>query len=270
MRSGSGWIPRTCGDRTCGGRTTGNGRGMMRPVSLRVRTAPAPERRARLVDAVVFDLGNVIVRWDPYGPFEGFASRAEIEAVFAEIDFFAINHAQDAGRSWAEGRAEVAARFPGREWVLDHYLTYFERAVPGPVPGTEAILEALRADGFRLFGLTNFSAETYPRALPAAPAIGLLEDVLVSGAVGLTKPDPAIFALLLERYGLAPGSTLFVDDGARNVEAARACGLHAVVFTDAPTLVRDLRGFGIAVDGPKARVGSPASVPDQGGHGADA
>lgn len=187
-------------------RTLRDQRGMMRPVSIPARSVPASERPARRVDAVVFDLGNVIIRWDPYGPFEGLASRAEIEAVFAEIDFFGVNHAQDAGRSWAEGRAEVAARFPGREWVLDRYLSHFEQAIPGPVPGTEAILEGLRAEGFRLLGLTNFSAETYPRALPVAPAIGLLEDVVVSGEVGQAKPDPAIFALLLERYGLEPGA----------------------------------------------------------------
>jgi len=242
---------------------------MMRPVSNAAGPTPAPERPARVVDAVVFDLGNVIIRWDPYGPFGGLGSRAEIEAVFAEIDFFAVNHAQDAGRTWAAGRADVAARFPGREWVLDRYLSHFEQAIPGPVPGTEAILEALRVQGFRLFGLTNFSAETYPRALPVAPAIGLLEDVVVSGEVGMAKPDPAIFALVLERHGLEPGRTLFVDDGVRNVEAARRCGLHALVFTDAPTLVRDLRGFGIAVAGPArtaARAaGSPTAAPDQGG-----
>lgn len=250
-------------------RTLRDQRGMMRPVSIPARSVPASERPARRVDAVVFDLGNVIIRWDPYGPFEGLASRAEIEAVFAEIDFFGVNHAQDAGRSWAEGRAEVAARFPGREWVLDRYLSHFEQAIPGPVPGTEAILEGLRAEGFRLLGLTNFSAETYPRALPVAPAIALLEDVVVSGEVGLAKPDPAIFALLLERYGLEPGRTLFVDDGVRNVEAARTCGLHAVVFTDASTLVRDLRGFGIAVDWAR-NVGSPVAAADQGGRRARA
>lgn len=217
---------------------------------------PAPKS----LDTVVFDLGNVIVRWDPYGPFEGLMARSEIEAVFRAIDFFAVNHAQDAGRSWAEGRAVVAGRHPDLAWVLDRYLSHFHLAVPGPVPGTAEVIARLRAAGVRLLGLTNFSAETYPLALPAAPAIGLLEDVLVSGEVGLAKPDPAIFHLLVERFGLEPGRTLFVDDGAANVAAAVACGLRGLVFTDAPTLVRDLHDLGL----PGSAQEAPHPGPDLG------
>lgn len=205
-------------------------------------------QRGSDVDTVVFDLGNVIVRWDPYGPFEGVLDRAQTAAVFDEIDFLGVNHAQDAGRSWAQGRAAVAARFPEHAWVLDRYLSHFARAVPGPVPGTAEVIVALRRAGVRLLGLTNFSAETYPYALPAAPAIGLLEGVLVSGAVGVAKPDPAIFVLLVERYGLDPARTVLVDDGPRNVEAAVACGWRGIVFTDAATLVEQLRGLGLRFD----------------------
>jgi 2-haloacid dehalogenase len=214
-----------------------------------VTPVPGPSTHpARAVDTVVLDLGNVIVRWDPYAPFEGVLERWRIEAIFDEIDFFEVNRAQDAGRSWAEGRAAVAARHPHHAWVLDRYLAHFSRALPGPVPGTAEVVAALRRIGVRLLGLTNFSAETYPLVLPVAPAIGLLEDVLVSGAVGLAKPDPAIFELLIERYGLEPGRTAFVDDGARNVAAAVSCGLHGVLFTDAPALVEQLGALGLRLD----------------------
>jgi 2-haloacid dehalogenase len=209
--------------------------------------AGAASPRTRL-DAVVFDLGNVVVRWDPYGPFEGVLERSEVEVIFAEIDFFEVNRAQDAGRSWAEGRAAVAARHPDHAWVLDRYLSHFPRAVPGPVPGTAEVIAALRRLGVRVLGLTNFSTETYPFALPAAPAIGLLEEVLVSGSVGLAKPDPAIFELLLARYALAPRRTVFVDDSPGNVAAAVGCGLHGLLFTDAPTLVGDLVALGLRLD----------------------
>ncbi len=205
-----------------------------------------------VVDTVVFDLGNVLVRWDPYGPFAGVLSRERTAQVFDEIGFFAVNHLQDAGRPWAEGRADIAARFPEHAWVLDRYLTHFELAVPGPVPGTAAVVEDLRRAGIRLLGLTNFSAETYPAAPRVAPAIGLLEDVLVSGTVGLAKPDRAIFELLLARYGLDAPRTLLVDDSVTNVEAARACGLCAVQFTGAGALAAQLRALGLPVGRPSA------------------
>lgn len=207
--------------------------------------------RAR-VDTVVFDLGNVIVRWDPYGPFEGLYDRATVAAAFRTIDFPTLNHRQDAGRSWADARAEVAAAHPDLVWVVDRYLSRFDLAVPGPVPGTAAVVAGLRAAGVRLLGLTNFSAETYPRALPAAPAIALLEDVLVSGRVGLAKPDRAIFELLVDRYELDRDRTVLVDDGAANVAAARECGLEALLFTDAAALVAQLRALGLPLADPPA------------------
>lgn len=206
----------------------------------------------RLIDTVVLDLGNVLVRWDPYGPFAGLATREEVAAVFEEIDFFGLNHIQDAGRSWADARAEVAARHPEHVWVLDRYLSHFALAVPGPVPGTAGVVEALRRDGVRLLGLTNFSAETYPHAPRAAPAIRLLEDVLVSGEVGLAKPDPAIFDLLVTRYGLDRSRTVLVDDGPRNVDGARLSGLRGITFTDAAHLVAELRALGLPLAGLEA------------------
>jgi 2-haloacid dehalogenase len=199
--------------------------------------------------AVVFDLGNVLVRWDPFGPYEGFVDLAEVAAFFAEIDFPAFNHAQDAGRSWARARAEVAARLPHRAWLVDHYLSHFPLALPGPVPGTSAVLDGLLAAGVRALGLTNWSAETFHHAIPAAPAIGRLEAVLVSGQEGVAKPDPAIFALLIDRYDLDPSRTAFVDDSAVNVAAAQRAGLRGLLFTDARTLARDLEALGLTGPG---------------------
>lgn len=197
------------------------------------------------LDTVLVDLGGVVVRWEPTGPFADLLDPEETATFFAEIDFFAFNRLQDAGRSWADGRADVAARFPHRAWLVDRYVDRFDLALPGPVPGTDEVLEALRTHGVRLFGLTNFSVETYPHAAVVAPAIGLLEDVLVSGAVGLAKPDPAIFDLAAERFGLVPARTAFVDDTPMNVEAARGCGFVGIDFTDADTLTADLQALGL-------------------------
>jgi len=206
------------------------------------------------VDAVVFDLGNVLVVWDAYLPFAGRMERSEVEACFRQIDFLAVNQHLDAGWSLAQARADVRGRFPQHAATLDIYLDNFADSLVGPVPGTAEVVGELAAAGVRLLGLSNWAAETFHHAEPAAPAIGLLEDVLVSGKVGLAKPDPRIFALLAERYGLEPGRTLFVDDSPVNVRAAASAGYVAVLFTSADALRGDLhaRGLPVQISAPSA------------------
>ncbi|MGV8977499.1 MAG: HAD family hydrolase [Cellulomonas sp.] len=200
------------------------------------------------VDAVVFDLGNVLVRWDPYLPFVGRMDRAEVEAMFDEIDFPTLNHGLDAGRPWSQAHAEVLRRYPHRADAFDFYREHFADALPGPVDGSAALVQELVAAGIRVLGLTNWSAETFHHAEPAAPVIRLLDGVLVSGEVGIAKPDPRIFRLLASRYELDPGRTVFTDDSAPNVAAAAAEGFDAVLFTGADDLRTDLvrRGLPLA------------------------
>ncbi|AEE46099.1 HAD family hydrolase [Cellulomonas fimi] len=195
--------------------------------------------------AVVLDLGNVLVRWDPYRAYEGRMPRDAVDRFFADVDFATFNHAQDAGRSWADARAVLARSHPQHVGALDLYVRHFADTLTGPVPGSAELVEDLRAAGVRLLGLTNWSAETFHHAQPAAPAIGLLEDVLVSGDVGLAKPDPAVFRLLAARYALDPARTVFVDDSPVNVDGARSVGFDGVVFTDATTLRADLTARGL-------------------------
>ena len=204
----------------------------------------------REIDTVVFDLGNVLVRWDPYLPYVGRMERADVEAFFSAIDFAGFNHRQDAGRSWAAARAELAETFPQHVAALDLYLDHFADSIAGPVPGSSELVRELIAAGIRVLGLTNWSAETFHLAVPAAPVIGLLEGVLVSGEVGIAKPDPRIFALLTERFGVDPGRTVFTDDVASNVAAARAGGYIGLQFTSADRLRGDLVALGVPV-GPR-------------------
>ncbi|GMA25931.1 haloacid dehalogenase [Luteimicrobium album] len=197
------------------------------------------------VEAVLFDLGNVLVRWDPHGAFRGVTSRDDVERFFADVDFPDLNRRADAGLSWTDVRAEVAASHPAHAPLVDTYVARFAATLAGPVPGSEAIVRELGALGLRLFGLTNWSAETYPHGPRAAPAIDLLADVLVSGQEGLVKPDPAIFELAAERFGLDPARTVFVDDAPANVAAAARSGFVAVRFTTADALRGALRGLGL-------------------------
>lgn len=192
------------------------------------------------VDAVVFDLGNVLVRWEAARAFDGLLEDAEVERFFADVDFPALNLRQDAGRPWREARAEVARSHPQHAATLDLYVERFAHALPGPVPGSAEVVDDLRAAGVRVLGLTNWSAETYHHAVPAAPVIDRLEAVVVSGREGLVKPDPRIFHLLAERHGLDPARTVFTDDSAANVAGAAALGYQAVVFTSAAALRAEL------------------------------
>ncbi|NKY41047.1 HAD-IA family hydrolase [Cellulomonas septica] len=172
-------------------------------------------------------------------------ARADVDRFFADVDFAALNHRQDAGRPWAEAREAVRATHPQHVHALDLYVRHFADTLAGPVPGTADVVRDLSAAGVRLLGLTNWSAETFHHAAPAAPAIGLLEGVLVSGEVGLAKPDPAIFRLLAQRFGVDPAEAVFVDDSAANVTAAREVGFDGIVFTDATALRRDLVARGL-------------------------
>jgi 2-haloacid dehalogenase len=197
------------------------------------------------IDTVVYDLGNVLVRWDPYGAFTH-RERAEVERWMAEIDFPAFNHAQDAGRPWAEAVAALADR-PHLVPLLEEYVERFASTLLGPVPGSAELVAELKGLGLRLYGLTNWSAETFQHAEPAAPAIGLLDDVVVSGRVGLAKPDPRVFAHLAEACHVEPDRAVFVDDSPANVAAAREAGFHAVHFTGTGAFRAALRRLGVPV-----------------------
>ncbi|RMI02077.1 HAD family hydrolase [Cellulomonas triticagri] len=202
------------------------------------------------VDAVLLDLGNVLVRWEPERAFAGVLTDAEVAEFFADVDFADLNLRQDAGRPWSEARAEVAARHPRHAATVDLYVERFAHALPGPVPGSAAVVDDLRAAGVRVLGLTNWSAETYHHGVVAAPVIGRLEGVVVSGREGVVKPDPRIFALAAERHALDPARTVFVDDSPRNVAGAAACGYQAVLFTGADALRADLVARGVLPGAP--------------------
>jgi 2-haloacid dehalogenase len=205
---------------------------------------------------VVFDLGNVLIGWDPRRIWSRTLSETQIETFLSESGFSELNHAMDGGRTFAAARADLHARTPHHVETLDAYWHAFPEALTGPIPGTAELVSELAGLGLRLLGLTNWSAETIHHAPAAAPAIALLEDLLVSGREGLAKPDPAIFRLLIERYQLVPERTLFIDDSPANVEAARSLGLHAHRFTGTDELRAELRSLGVDV-----AVSPPSSQP---------
>ncbi len=205
----------------------------------------ATSRSQSTVTTAIFDLGGVVLEWNPRAAFADLLEDHEIERFLTDIDFLTWNSRQDAGRSWDDAEAQVAREHPGYAHLAGAYRDNFHLVVDREIPGTAAILRELAAGGTRLLSITNWSAELFDQSYPRFEVLSLFEGILVSGAERLVKPDPAIFQLLFSRYGVEPAECVFVDDTAHNVAAARELGLRAIHFTDAERLRADLAAAGL-------------------------
>jgi 2-haloacid dehalogenase len=198
------------------------------------------------VDTVVFDVGNVLIQWDPRHLYRKLLpDEAAVQRFLDEVCTGAWNVEQDRGRSWHEAIAERVALFPQHEALIRAFSDRWHEMVPGEVPGSAAIVDALRARGVPLYAITNFSAEKYAETLERFPILGLFREVVVSAHERLIKPDAAIYRLLLDRHGLTPGQCLFVDDSATNVIGAEAVGMRGHLFKDAAGLRAELNRLGL-------------------------
>lgn len=194
------------------------------------------------MDTLLFDLGGVLIDWNPrylYRPL--FDDEAAMEEFLARVCPPEWNHQMDAGKPFAEAVAERQREFPGHAELIALWKDGWEQMLREPIHQSVEIVSQLRARGHRLFALTNWSAETFPIARARYPFLRWFEDIVVSGEVKLAKPDPRIFELTIDRTGLDPASTVFIDDSSRNVEAARGTGLHAVHFREPEQLRSHLR-----------------------------
>ncbi|WP_257797534.1 HAD family hydrolase [Aggregatibacter actinomycetemcomitans] len=201
------------------------------------------------IDTVVFDLGGVLVDWNPRHLYRKiFSNDAEMERFLAEVCNSEWNERQDAGRSWSEGVAEAVKQHPQYEAEIRAYHERWTETLNGAIDDTVALLEPLKRNGIRPLALTNWSNETFHFAEERFPFLTEFEGILVSGYERLAKPDPRIFNLLIERYHLNPQHTVFIDDNLRNVEGARNVGLHALQFTHAQKLKQDLITLGVKFD----------------------
>jgi len=199
--------------------------------------------------AVVFDLGNVLIRWDPYPAIAAGVGDAEAERFLAaaDFDFAAWNHAQDSGRTWDEAEADIARSHPHWARHAAAYRAQFGRSLLGAIDDSVEVLGDLHTAGVRLVALTNWSSELFPHALERFAFLTLFDDIVVSGVEGVAKPAPEIFELLRQRIGLALDRCVFVDDKPENVAAAAQAGMDAFVFTETEHLRHDLRARGLPV-----------------------
>lgn len=205
-----------------------------------------PAAGTAVPDTVIFDLGGVLIDWNPrYLYRQLFDDEAAMEHFLAEVCSPAWNEQQDAGRPWDEAIDLLLARFPAQAPLIRAYRERWEDMLGGPLHGTVVILHALQARGVRLYALTNWSHDTFVIARQHYPFLQIFEDIVVSGTERLIKPDPAIFQLLLSRGGIDPASAVYIDDTQRHVDAARALGMRGVLFRDPPGLHRELAALGL-------------------------
>ncbi len=204
-----------------------------------------------MIDAVLFDLGNVLIRWDPRNHYrDRFETEAQMEAFLTEVATNAWNHEMDLGKPFAQAIAERTALFPDHAEMLAEWKSGWERMLGGAIDESVGLLEELKAGGYRLAALTNWSGETFPVARARFPFLGLFDDIVISGVERLAKPDPAMFALTLRRTGFVAERTVFIDDSLPNVVGARAAGMHAIHFTTATACRAALRDLGVRLEAP--------------------
>ena len=199
------------------------------------------------IPAVVFDFGGVLFDWNPRHLYRQlFTDRLEeMELFLTEIKFAEWNVQQDRGRPFAEAVAELCAQFPHHADLIKAYDERWEESIGGVIRPTVDILHRLKRAGCPLYGLSNWSAETFRRIRHKHDFLNLFDDIIISGEVGMIKPDPDIFMILLERAKRSAEECVFIDDSEANVVAAAKLGFQSIRFESARQLEAELSRLGL-------------------------
>lgn len=197
-----------------------------------------------MLNNIIFDFGGVLVDWNPryvFVPWFGDAARAEW--FLSTICTYEWNAQVDAGRTTAEITEERVALFPEWEKEIRLYYDRWIEMVHGDIPGMEALVREYKERGYRIWGLTNWSQDLFPLVRQRFPVFDLMDGIVVSGEEKIIKPDPRLYRILLDRYGLKAGECVFIDDNPANVAAAEALGIKGIVFEGKDKLQEQLEGL---------------------------
>ncbi|MFZ1751550.1 MAG: HAD family phosphatase [Saprospiraceae bacterium] len=199
------------------------------------------------IDTIIFDLGAVLVDWNPrYVYKDVFITEDAMEHFLSEVCSSHWNELQDAGRSFAEGTQWLTNQFPQYTAEIKDYYVRWEDMLKGSILDTVNIFKELKGSGnYKIYALTNWSAESFPIAMDRFDFFHWFDGILVSGQENLKKPDPAIYELLFSRYGIDRSKAIFIDDNMANVVSAEQLGLRSIHFKNGDLLATELRNLGV-------------------------
>ena len=198
------------------------------------------------IKAIIFDYGNVLIEWDPRHLYRRYFDNEEaMERFLHEVNFMGWNAQQDGGRPFVEGVAELSKEFPQHAHLIQAYHDHWKDSIGEAYWKTVKIMEKLKQAGYSLYGLSNWSAETFPSIRKKFDFFNLLDDMVISGEVGHVKPHPEIFQILLEKIGKPANECLFIDDSLPNIEQANTMGVATIHFQSSMQLENELQRLGI-------------------------
>ncbi len=201
-------------------------------------------KRKDKIHSIVFDLGGVLIDWNPRHLYRKiFHDESTMEEFLATVCTPDWNEEQDAGRPLAVATSERIATFPEFRTEIEAFYGRWEEMLNGPIgPTLELVQQVMEAGKWGLYALTNWSAETFPIARQKYDFLKLFEDIIVSGEEKCRKPDPRIYRILINRTGLDPSTSLFIDDSLRNIQAAERLGFQTIHF-ESPEKVTHIRNI---------------------------
>ncbi len=196
-----------------------------------------------MINTIIFDLGAVLIDWNPEYLYRNhFKNDADMHHFLTNVVTSDWNEEQDAGRSLQEGTNLLVAKHPDHEVPIRMFYSRWEEMLGGPFHDTVAIFRKLKESGrFKIYALTNWSAETFPVAKQRYDFLNWFDGIVVSGEEKIRKPAPGFYHILLNRHQINPAEALFIDDNLRNVKAARDLGISSIHFISAEALEEELR-----------------------------
>jgi len=198
-----------------------------------------------MIKAIIFDFGGVLVDWNPrYLYADVFSDTEKMEWFLHEVCSTAWNLEQDRGRSFADGIAQLEKQHPAFQKEIRLFWEGWPKMLKEEIAETVTLLPQLKQN-YAVYGLTNWSAETFPMLMDRFDFVQLFDDIVVSGDEGLVKPDKSIYELLLKRYNLLAQECIFIDDNIDNVKAAEQLGFSAILYKNSDYLKQDLSSLGV-------------------------